>query len=171
MLWILCYAFGIIFAFFGLLFFTTDHTFGIVCLCIALLLFFSGHKIHIRRKEEKELEKMRAAQASYQEEDDDDSSSIIGAILLFIITLPFKLLFGWLFKPTKYEDTAAGKWEQEQRNYYANDTARYQAQKRQKEALLSQARDLDNQARYGSDYKRRQLKKQADELRHQAGRL
>lgn len=93
-------------------------------------------------------------------------------IIVFILFWPVKLII-WVLKDGSgtYGETSAQKFLREYRAQCEADTRQYQAKKAEKERLLNQANQLEAEARYGSDYTRRELKRQAERLRREAGKL
>lgn len=62
-------------------------------------------------------------------------------------------------------------FQQEDRAYHQREMTKYRERKAEKERLLKQAYELESQSRYGSNYTRARLKREAEKLRREANRL
>ena len=75
-------------------------------------------------------------------------------------------------KRTKHhKENEAQKWLNGYKASLDQETRMYQANQRERDRLLDEARNLDQRARYGSASERKELTRQAENLRRQAGRL
>ncbi len=75
-------------------------------------------------------------------------------------------------KHTKHhKENEAQKWLNGYKASLDQETRMYQANQRERDRLLDEARNLDQRAKYGSASERKELSRQADNLRRQAGRL
>lgn len=92
------------------------------------------------------------------------------------LVVVFIIFFVIVYKVNKaaqdsYSDSAAGKWAAQVQDEYEEDTMSFLERRRVKKQLLTEARELESQAKYGSLYERKAMKRQANELRRQASNL
>lgn len=165
-----------------ILFMTEEIVPAVVCLVLGLIFGAISESAKERKRKKAEEEARRAyeeemARRAAEEEaarraQEKSSGGIFGFIFRVtwgIVTLPFKII-GWCFSD-KGGESSADRYAREAREYYAKDTANYQANQRKKQELLSRANQLEQQARYGMPYEQKRLKQEAEELRRQANRL
>jgi len=90
-------------------------------------------------------------------------------IIWWFIKLPFRFL-GWMFAPPS-ENSAAGRYIKESREYCERDLKNYRAKQAKRDELIRKAENLEQLARYGMPYEQKEKLRQAAELRRQADRL
>ncbi len=94
--------------------------------------------------------------------------NLFGIIIILFFFLTYKIVHN---ADKNYYKSDAAKWERKVRESTQRDYENYLAKKQKKKELLHQADMFDDQSRYGSIRERRELKKQAEDLRRKAGRL
>ena len=97
---------------------------------------------------------------------------ILGIVIIVAGCIYFRCSgrYGGSFRGV-HKETGADRYLKEAQDYYRQDRINYQQKQKRKHELLEQARILDEQARYGSEYSMNQKRQEAQRLRREADSL